>query len=246
MSSVVDLLPPAAYLTHLETACARFSAALARGDLTTPVPGCEPWRLLDLAHHVGGVQRWARVAVLEGHPNGTTDDQPSDHAALVAWFDEGAAAIAGTLREAGPDAPCWSFGPTPRTARFWFRRQAHEATVHAHDAETAAGTSGGPAALPTELALDGIDEVVTMFLPRQVRLGRTVLPGTRIAVVSDEGPAWEIAGEGAPEGPAATVRGGAEALLLWVWRRVGTDDPRIAVEGDRAAVDAVLAAGVTP
>jgi hypothetical protein len=119
-------------------------------------------------------------------------------------------------------------------------------TVHAHDAEAASGTSAGSVPLPTDLALDGIDEVVTMFLPRQVRLGRTVLPDTRVAVVSDEGPAWEIAGGGAPEGPAATVRGGAEALLLWIWRRVGTDDPRIAVEGDRAAVDAVRAAGVAP
>ena len=240
----MDPLPPDACLTHLETASARFSAALARGDLAAPVPTCDEWRLLDLAHHLGGVQRWARTAVLEGHPNGTTGDLPTERAALVAWFDEGAAALGAALREAGPDAPCWSFGPKPRTAAFWFRRQAHEATVHTRDVET---TVGGPIEpLTTELALDGIDEAIGMFLPRQVRLGRTVLPDTRIAVASDEGPAWEIAGADAPADAVATVRGDAEALLLLIWGRIGADDARVTVEGDRAALDAVLAAGVTP
>ena len=116
--------------------------------------------------------------------------------------------------------------------------------MHTRDAET---TVGGPIEpLTTELALDGIDEAIGMFLPRQVRLGRTVLPDTRIAVASDEGPAWEIAGADAPADAVATVRGDAEALLLLIWGRIGADDARVTVEGDRAALDAVLAAGVTP
>ena len=242
MTSAVDLLPPAC-LDHLESAAARFSAALAGGDLAAPVPSCGDWQLLDLAHHLGGIHRWARVAVLEGHPNGTSDDAPSSREELVAWFDAGVAALLTTLRETGPDAPCWSFGPKPRTAGFWFRRQAHETAMHARDAEAACGD---PGSLPTDLALDGIDEALAMFLPRQVRLGRTVLPGTRVGLVSDEGPTWEIAGDGAPAAPAVTVRGAAEALLLLVWGRIGPDDARVGVTGDRGAVDAVLAAGVTP
>ena len=190
--------------------------------------------------------RWARTAVLEGHPNGSADNSPGgldDRAGLVGWFDEGAAALTATLRQAGPDAPCWSFGPKPRTAGFWFRRQAHETAMHAHDAEAA---SGAPSGFAADLALDGLDEAITMFLPRQVRTGRCALPDTRISVACAEGPAWEIAGDGAPERPVATVRGDAEALLLLVWGRIGPDDARVGVEGDPAAVDAVLAAGPTP
>ncbi|MCD2194532.1 maleylpyruvate isomerase family mycothiol-dependent enzyme [Actinomycetospora endophytica] len=243
MPSTVDLLPPTVCLDHLDSATARFSTALAGADLAAPVPSCPPWSLRELAHHLGGVHRWARVAVLEGHPNGTSDDPPSSRADLVAWFDEGSAALISTLREAGPDAPCWSFGPKPRTAAFWFRRQAHETAMHAHDAEVASGTAG---ALASDFALDGLDEAIAMFLPRQVRLGRCTVPDVRIAVASAEGPSWEIAGDGAPERPAATVRGDAEALLLLVWGRVGPDDARVDVEGDRGAVDAVLAAGLTP
>lgn len=243
MPSTVDPLPPAACLEHLGSAIARFSTALAGGDLAAPVPSCPGWRLRDLAGHLGRVHRWARVAALEGHPNGTSDDPPADRDGLVAWFDEGAAALLAGLREAGPDAPCWGFGPRPRTTGFWFRRQAHETAMHARDAQAA---SGSPGPLAADLALDGLDEVVAMFLPRQLRLGRTVLPGTRVALASAEGPVFEVAGDGAPERPAATVRGDAEALLLLVWGRVGPDDTRIAVAGDRDALEAVLAAGLTP
>jgi uncharacterized protein (TIGR03083 family) len=238
----VDLLPSAC-LEHLESGAARFSAVLAEGDLAAPVPSCGDWRLRDLTHHLGQVHRWARVAVLEGHPNGASDDPPAERDELVTWFDEGVTALLTTLRDAGPDAPCWSFGPKPRTAAFWFRRQAHETSMHARDAEA---TRGAPGSLATDLALDGIDEALTMFLPRQVRSGRTVLPGTRVALVSEEGPVWEIAGDDAPGEPAATVRGGAEALLLLTWGRIAADDARVAVTGDRGALDAILAAGVTP
>lgn len=240
----MTLLAPDALLDHLASASARFSAALAGGDPAAPVRACGDWRLRDLAEHLGGIQRWARTAVLEGHPHGTADEPPPDHAGLVAWFDEGAAALLATLRETGPEAACWSFGPKPRTAGFWFRRQAHEAAVHAHDAEVAAGRPTSP--LPADLALDGIDEVLTMFLPRQLRLGRATLPGTRISLVTDEGPVSGLAGEGAPAAPAATLRGPADVLLLLLWGRVGIDDPRIAVEGDRAAAVSVLSAGLVP
>lgn len=243
MPSSVDLLSPTECLERLESAAARFSAVLAEADLAAPVPACPGWSLYDLAHHLGGAHRWARVAVLEGHPNGTSEAPPADRDALVSWFDEGAAALVSTLRETGPDAPCWAFGPRPRVTGFWFRRQAHETAMHTHDAEDASGTAGGFA---RDLALDGLDEVVSMFLPRQLRLGRSTLPDTRIALASTEGPAWEIAGDGAAGQPAATVHGPAEALLLLLWGRVGPDGARITVDGERGAVDAMLAARLTP
>jgi len=88
------------------------------------------------------------------------------------------------------------------------------------------------------------DEVVTMFLPRQIELGRTAPPPVSLALEPDEGGRWVLTGD--DPAPAATVTGPAEAVLLLLWHRVGLDDPRLAVAGSRAAADAVLAVALTP
>jgi uncharacterized protein (TIGR03083 family) len=91
-----------------------------------------------------------------------------------------AAGLAHVRAEAtDPDAPCGSLGPKLGTARFWFRRRAHEHAVHAYDAQVTVGAAG---TIDAALALDGIDEVVTVFLPRQVRLGRIPVLDRSLAV----------------------------------------------------------------
>jgi len=234
-------LTPTTYLPHLQHAAADFAAVLETGELDAPVPGCAPWRLTNLAHHLGGVHRWARTAVVEG-PSDDKDptDAPTDRAALVAWFREGADALVATLRATDPDTPCWTFAP-PHTAAFWFRRQTHETVLHAYDA---AASQGVTTPITPMLALDGIDEVVTMFFPRQIELGRTAPPPVSLALEPDEGGRWVLTGD--DPAPAATVTGPAEAVLLLLWHRVGLDDPRLAVAGSRAAADAVLAVALTP
>jgi uncharacterized protein (TIGR03083 family) len=231
-------LTPAACLPHLEQAAADVEAVLRTGDLDAPVPGCAPWRLADLAHHLGGIHRWARAAVVEGRADEKPGDGPVERDALVAWFREGADALITTLHATDPGTPCWTFGPRPRTAGFWFRRQAHETAMHAVDA---AASQRRTVPYGTELALDGIDEVVGMFLPRQIRLGRIPPLSAAAALEPDEGGRW-VLGDGA----AATVSGSAEALLLLLWHRIPLDDPRLTVTGDRRAAEAVLAAALTP
>jgi uncharacterized protein (TIGR03083 family) len=229
-------LTPDAYLAHLGRACDAFAARLVTGDLHAAVPDCPGWTLTDLAHHLGGVHRWAWTAVVEGRPGPETADAPTDRAALVGWFRDGAAALLDTLGATGPTTPCWTFGPRPHVAAFWFRRQAHETVLHARDAGAA-----GP--LDPALAVDGVDEVVTMFFPRQRRLGRTAPLPAALGLTSTEGGRWVLGRDGDPD---ATVSGPAEALLLLLWHRIGLDDPRLAVSGSRAAADAVLAAALTP
>jgi uncharacterized protein (TIGR03083 family) len=229
-------LTPDAYLQHLGRAGDAFAACLGAGDLDAPVPACPGWTLTDLAHHLGGIHRWARTAVVEGRPGPETADGPTDRETLVGWFRDGVAALVDTLRATDPTTPCWTFGPKPRVAAFWFRRQAHETVLHARDA----GTTDP---LDPALALDGVDEVVTMFLPRQLRLGRTALLPATLGLAPTEGGHWVLGGAGDPD---ATVSGPAEAVLLLVWHRIGLDDPRLTVSGSRAAADAVLAAALTP
>lgn len=233
-------IDPPEHLTHLARAADDFALVLATGDLAAPVPGCAPWRLTDLAHHLGGIHRWACTAVVEGQPGAdTVDGAPTDRDALVAWFRDGAEALLTTLRTTAPDAPCWAFGARPHTAAFWFRRQAHETVAHAGDA---AASQGATRPYGAALALDGIDEVVGMFVPRQVRLGRIPpLPAT-VALEPHEAGRWTL-GQGAV---AAAVSGPAEALLLLLWHRVPLDDPRLTVSGDRTAAEAVLGMALTP
>jgi uncharacterized protein (TIGR03083 family) len=232
-------LTPTAYLPHLEQAVDSFAAVLRTGDLDAPVPACAPWRLTDLAHHLGGIHRWARTAIVENAPGSeTADDAPDGRDPLVAWFREGADALVATLRDTDPDAPAWGFGPRPRTAAFWFRRQTHETAVHAGDA---AASQGVARPYPAELAQDGIDEIVGMFLPRQLRLGRIPPLPAALALEPDDGGRWVVG-----EGPAATVSGPAEALLLLLWHRIPLDDPRLTVTGDRRAAGAVLGQALTP
>lgn len=229
------------YLAHLERAAADVAGRLRTGDLDAPVAGCPGWTLTDLVHHLGGIHRWARTAVVEGPSEEQTVDAPTGRAALVDWFCAGASALTETLRATDPATPCWTFGPRPRSAGFWFRRQAHETVLHAYDA---AASQGGSTTPDATLALDGIDEVVTMFFPRQVRLGRTAPLPMSLALAPAEGGRWVLPGDDAT--PAATVAGPAEAVLLLLWHRVGLDDPRLTISGSRDAAAAVLGAPLTP
>ena len=233
-------------LEQLETIAADVAGRTRSADLTAAVPSCPGWSVAVLVGHIGEAHRWAEHAVREGNRHAPEPDPPrTDRSALGAWYAESAALLVATLRKAGADHPCWAFGPAPHRAGFWSRRQAHEAAVHRWDLAAATGDDAG---YPKPLALDAVDEVATMFFPRQVRLGR-IPPLTASLGVSTGGHEWVLAGDGIspPEGPPdATVSGPADALALMLWGRTGLDDPRISVTGDRAAAATVLAAGIVP
>lgn len=218
------MLAPDVALAVLADEAERFVDVLGLGRLDAAVPGCPGWTVGDLGRHLGGIHRWAREAVLGG-----PGEEPAgpDDAALPAWLREGAALLVDTLRAQDPDAPCWGFGPPPRTVRFWLRRQAHETSVHRWDAQTALGL---PARLDDALALDGLDEVATVFLPRQLRLGRLEGTGTELLLQPDGAPALPLRVGG--DERRVAVAGPAEALLLLVWGRLPLSDPRLSIHGD--------------
>jgi uncharacterized protein (TIGR03083 family) len=243
------------YLIKLETAAQRFAELLAEGDLEAPVPSCPDWNLADLAEHLGGIHQWANHAVLAGNPDGEATPTPTDRAGLIEWYQVSAATLLTTLRTTDPAAPAWGFGPKPRTAAFWHRRQAHETAMHLWDA-------GASQALPIQidpaLAADGIDETVGVFFPRQVRLGRMPALERSLAVTvdvvdtADEGGRWVFAGDGtgAPSAPdaaaEATISGPAQTVWLLLWGRTGLNDPLLTISGDVTAAHAVLGRPLTP
>lgn len=217
---------------------------LAAGDLGTAVPSCPGWTLADLGRHTAGVHLWAAEALRGTAPPGGEDPGPADDADVPAWYAAAAATLLDTLARTHPATPCWTFHPGDRSAAFWQRRQAHETTLHRWDAEHALVRTAG---IDTAVALDGIDEVLDTFLPRQVRLGRIASSTDVVDLVPDEGRAVRPVTTGDPGSHlVGAVRGPAGALLLLLWRRIGPTDPRLVVTGDPAAVHRCLDRPLTP
>ncbi len=142
------------------------------------------------------------------------------------------------LAATDPAKSVWTFSPTDRTAQFWIRRRANETAIHRFDAQSAAGSTSP---IDAELATDGIDEFLTVFV---ARFGKDVATAgetlhfhcTDVAgewLVAREGDELRITREHAKGDVAA--RGSASDLFLFVWGRVPAD--RLEVFGDAAALD---------
>ena len=210
----------------------RLAAAADRAGLTAPVPTCPDWVVRDLLLHVGGVHRWAATFVGQartepidiGEAHEIADSLPDD-ADLVAWFRDGVTGLVDVLTAAPADLDCWKFMRTaPSGSSFWARRQAHETTIHSIDAEAAAGL---PSPIPSSLAVDGVDELLCGFLPRNRRLHADTERSVLVSA-TDTGDHWLISY--GPDRPAAsrvpepvdtdtTLAGTAAELYLSLWNR---------------------------
>lgn len=169
-----------------------------------------------------------------------TDDE------LVHWFRLGHAALVEALEAAPPDLQCWTFLPAPTPLAMWARRQAHETAIHRVDTELAAGTAS--AAFTPAFAADGVDELLTCFVPRRSATLRVEQPAALAVCCSDHDAAWVlrlgpdgVTVERAAAATAATedctVRGTAADLYLALWNRAG---PEALVVGGDTAVAAPL------
>lgn len=235
-------------LAAVERASSRFVDELTTAGTQEWVPTCPDWRVRDLALHLGMVHRWATNIVA----NGITDfadvrddyrlEEPDPSAdELAAWITEGSAALVETLAAAPDDLAALVFvksAPPPR--EFWARRQTHETTIHAVDA-LAARLGRFPttkeAAIPTEVALDGLAELLTGFLPRKSSAIRAKSPMSFLVAPNDSDRSWTVhlspdppvTTLGADDGePDAVMTGPAASLYLGLWNR----GDEIAVTGE--------------
>jgi uncharacterized protein (TIGR03083 family) len=222
------------YLAHLRSDVDAVRAVLGSSALTEPVVSCPGWTVRELVEHLGSVHRWAAGIVRTGSPSPLEDQHGVDD--LPGWFSAGADELIETLAAADPDEACWTF-TAARTKAFWLRRQALETVVHRWDAQRALGQ---PGSIASALAADGVDEVVTLMAPRQVKMERIPpLPATLSLRATDTGQDW-VLGDGEP---SASVEASAENLLLLLWHRLDPGDPRVRTTGD---ADAVLRLALAP
>jgi hypothetical protein len=144
------------------------------------------------------------------------------------------------LEAADPGSDCWTFG-LPRSRLFWFRRQALETAVHAWDGQ---GALGRPEPIGATLASDGIDEFLTVMLPRRIEQHPDGWVGQSLHLHRTDGdgewtirlgPDAAVSTEPAHHEGDVALRGPASSLYLWCLNRLPTAD--LEVSGDRAVAD---------
>jgi uncharacterized protein (TIGR03083 family) len=223
-----------------------YTAAIEHGDLDAAVPSCPDWSLRDLVRHTSAVNRWATRVVTE-RATGPIDEELEvvaggwpDDGDLAPWFRAGNALLVDALRSAPDDMDCWSFLRAPSPKAFWARRQLHETAIHRVDAELASGDVTG---VPVDHAVDGIDELLTGFLPRRSSRLKPEKPSTIAVQPTDAADAWVVTA--GPDGATTertssadadvVVRGSAADLYLLLWNR--RDLGGLEVTGDGSLLD---------
>jgi uncharacterized protein (TIGR03083 family) len=208
-----------------------------------PVAACPGWTVADLLVHLAIIHGWAGEIVATGaterprRPKGLPEGTP-----LADWVTERSTILTEALATADLDAEVYTFVGVG-TVRWWLRRQAHETIVHTWDAQAALGT---PDTIAPALAADGVDELLTVFVPalfdtaafgadgQSIHFHATDAEGEWLLRFADGG--LIVSGEHAKGDVAA--RGPAEQLLLVGWKRA----PVTAIEafGDTALLERFL------
>ena len=217
-------------------------------DHATPISTCPGWTIGDLAEHVADAWTfWSRVVADQitdrgqlqsiKAPTGLTGDL------LLDWLAASHNALYTALADAAPDQPAWSWAGPHLDASWVERRMVHESSVHLWDLAHAVSD---PYVIPTAVAADGIDEFLTHFMGRrrgegEMKVGGTVhLHCTDTTDADVAGGEWFVSSVKEPnctftrehrKGDAA-IRGRAEDLLLWLWRRNGHRPPDVEIIGD--------------
>lgn len=223
------VLHPHRYLDVIQADAKRMATAGSTA-LQRPVPPCPGGDVADVLRHTASVYNH-KVAILRlgRQPEaGEWRTQPPDGQDLVAWFRATSAALLEELAEHDPDEWAHTWWPPDHTVGFWYRRMAHETVVHRVDVESAIDDVTD---VDRPLALDGIDEVLTIFLG----VHGAGADGGRTGAVSvrAEGRDWlvhlgerhvrvEAGGDAAARGEggtAASLGGEPVPLFLYLWGR---------------------------
>jgi uncharacterized protein (TIGR03083 family) len=231
------------------------ASSIDHAKLEEPVPGCPDLTVGEAARHVGSDSRMLLYWLREGHRPRDWQRNPSPSQSLADYLRTGTAPLLAELAEHEPDEPAPSWFPDDRSYGFWQRRMTHEVTVHRVDVQRGNGMSFDDVTeVPEDIALDGIDEVLTVWF--QYRLTTLRVSGTKDKDVTIRtggrdwlartGPGnegnqvfrlwttpWEVGWvPGAEEG--AEVSGTATKVYLWLWGRRGVS--HIPRDGDLDAI----------
>jgi uncharacterized protein (TIGR03083 family) len=217
--------------------------AAASVELTVPVPSCPGWTMGDLVFHVAEVYLHKVTVMRTGEwptqwpPPGL--EQEAKLPLLARTYGELVAEF--RARQPTDATPTW-YDPD-QTVAFWIRRMAQETVIHRSDAELAAGLP--VTAVPDDLAVDGVDEVLKCFLGYDVEAldqldgghlasdgGQdtiTVLAGQAAWTVRPS-PRGVVIEDGVSENPRLVIQAAPDPMLRWLWGRASDDGVRLTGE----------------
>lgn len=225
--TVTPLVDYARLLDVVEIEGERLATSATGSDPEMEVAHLPGMRLGELVRHVGSVYRMVVSWLRDGGRPTRWQRAPAEDQSLIDYLRAGLLEVVHELARHDPleGAPTW--WPEHQNHGFWYRRLAHETTIHRYDIQMtgAAVAIGG---IAPELALDGVDEVLTLWFTHRlgvlgisdVRPGRVaVRAGARrwIAQITPTGTsAWRAEEE---EKADATVSSDPAGMYLWLWGR---------------------------
>ncbi len=212
-------------------------------ELDLDIPHLDGWTVRSVVGHTGWVLRFAALSLQaepEDRPTRSSVPEPPPGPDVISWLVESYEELASVLDAVDLASARPTFtGPQP--ASWWFRRLGHELAMHRWDVESA---STSPEPIDSRQALDGIDEVLEVFVPHRLHFpvlegnGETVHlhatdidDGEWLMTYQAESIAWERAhakGDVAARGPVAD-------LLLMLWGRI--PPARLELFGDASLLD---------
>lgn len=160
-----------------------------RAGPAAPVPTCPGWTVRDLVVQLGAAHR-STAGMLRGESAPAVESMSGDP---MEWLRDGAIELVEAI--------------TRSPQEFWARRACHQTTLRAVDALAAVfGRLPDPAEtwIATDIAVDGIDEVLTGFATRPTSRLRCDEEAVLVAA-PDDVPDWWLVRVG-PH-PAVTKRG---------------------------------------
>jgi len=224
----------------------RMAGMLRGADLSTPVPTCPGWDLSRLVTHLGGIHRWA-VQLVESRAQERVAPAKGERGPdLVEWLAAGAIPVAGLAAAPAADR-MWAWGKE-QSVGFWSRRLVHETAIHYADAAIAVGA---PVEIESDIAADGVDELLDNlpFATWNEKIAQLRGSGSLHFHGNSDGAEWMIElndsgyswHHGHAKGSVA-VRGTTVDLYLLLYRRLGLGDAgaegaRFEVFGEREVVE---------
>ncbi|HVB54169.1 MAG TPA: maleylpyruvate isomerase family mycothiol-dependent enzyme [Candidatus Acidoferrales bacterium] len=188
----------------------RWSPATTSRRRVPPAPG---WTVREVVTHVAEVYEQKIACTLLQREEPSPPRWPAERDPLE-WFADVHQRLLDLFTNRGAEESSYTWWPADQTVGFWARRMAQETVIHRVDAELSSGQSSP---VDPELAVDGVDEVLTIFLAGAAEPVREAVPVS------------------APRGDAdAELSGDPEPVLPWLWGRGSAS--RLTRAGDAAVL----------
>jgi hypothetical protein len=219
-----------------------FRKAVADADPAAEVPTRPGWTVQDLVIHLARFLETSTAYLRTASRNPMQPPPVPTGLAPLEYLDQQVAAATEILAAVPGNRPVWTFSPAaPDLAWVWHRRIAHETVLRRFDAQA---TVRQLVATDSDLAADGIDEVLTTVVAAKVAGDvPSEVSGTAVVRPADVPESWlisltpgevpEVRAAAPGEEGGAQVTGEAEVVYFWLWHRMNLRE----MTGDRRVLD---------